>query len=133
MYGTNDGYIDPGKTASRLSTAKFRANLIEIVSRLREANITPILMTPPIFGDYRMNGIDEHPNTSLKKFQNHCRKVAAELDVPLVDHGEYWELQRDSGIDIGSWTTDQCHPNPEGHRQMALRLLPIVENALKTR
>ena len=131
MYGTNDSAVDRGKKSSRLSSAKYRANLVQIVNRLKAAGIAPVLMTEPCMGDaQRLNGVDEHPNVSLAKFTNHCRRVAGELDVPLVDHFRYWTRQNESGIDVGQWTTDQCHPNPKGHRQIAARILPTVSFAL---
>ena len=133
MYGTNDSYVDPGKSTSRLSSAKYRANLTKIVDALRAAGITPILMTEPRFGDaHRLNGLGEHPNVPLENFMNHCRKIASDSKVPLVDHFRYWSKQNDSGINIGQWTTDQCHPNVEGHRQLAVRMLPAVSMALTT-
>ena len=131
MYGTNDSAVDRGKKSSRLSSAKYRANLAQIVNRLKAAGIAPVLMTEPCMGDaQRLNGVDEHPNVSLEKFTNHCRQIARELDVLLVDHFRYWTRQNESGIDVGQWTTDQCHPNPEGHRQIAARMLPAVSFAL---
>ena len=131
MYGTNDSAIDRGKNSSRLSSAKYRTNLVQIVDKLKAAGIAPVLMTEPCMGDaQRVNGIGEHPNIALETFTNHCRKVARELDVPLVDHFRYWTKQSESGIDVGQWTTDQCHPNPEGHRQIAVRMLPTVAFAL---
>ncbi len=35
-----------------------------------------------------------------------------------------------SGKDVGEWTTDQCHPNPAGHREIAGLMLPVIEKLL---
>jgi acyl-CoA thioesterase-1 len=132
MYGTNDGYIDLRKTEVRLPLADYRRNLVEIVSRLRAAGAVPVLMTEPRMGrQMRLNGLGESPNVSLTKYVAACREVAAELDVPLVDHFAHWTKADEAGTDIGAWTTDQCHPNVAGHEQMADLILPVVEKLLK--
>ena len=89
MFGKSDSAIDTDKTTSVIPTAKFRSNFIAMITQLREAGIAPVLMTPPIFGgNSPLNGIGEDPNISLTKFNNHVRKIAAEFDVPLVDHAK---------------------------------------------
>ena len=47
MYGTNDSYVDPGKTESRITVESYRNNLTSIVEQSLLAGIEPILMTPP--------------------------------------------------------------------------------------
>ena len=47
MYGTNDSYVDQGKTQSRLTVEDYRANLEAIVAELLLRGIEPILMTEP--------------------------------------------------------------------------------------
>ena len=39
MYGTNDSWVDGGKSASRLSEQQYEANLREIVRRLTAAEL----------------------------------------------------------------------------------------------
>ena len=39
----------------------------------------------------------------------------------------------DDGQDLGAWTTDQCHPNPAGHRQLADQLTPVIQKLLQPR
>ncbi|HSI64094.1 MAG TPA: GDSL-type esterase/lipase family protein, partial [Candidatus Saccharimonadia bacterium] len=51
MYGTNDGWVDQGKTESRLPLDKYEANLRELIARMRAASIQPVLMTEPMFGE----------------------------------------------------------------------------------
>ena len=58
------------------------------------------------------------------------RDVAKEMKVPLVDHFRVWTEQETKGVDVGAWTTDQCHPNPLGHQKLADTLLPILRAAL---
>lgn len=134
MYGTNDSYVDQGKTDSRLSQAEYRANLEKLVDELRAAGITPVLMTEPRWGRKAgKNGAGEHPNVRLEKYMEACRAVAADKKVPLVDHFRIWSEHEAKGVDIGGWTTDQCHPNPAGHQVLAEAIVPVLAQALKSK
>jgi lysophospholipase L1-like esterase len=131
MYGTNDSYVDQGAQTSRLSADQYRQNLTAIVGELRRLGIQPVLMTEPRWGDKAgVNGIGEHPNVRLEKFVDACRQVAKETDTPLVDHFAYWTEANSSGTDVGTWTTDACHPNPAGHEILRENMLPVVLKAL---
>lgn len=133
MYGTNDSYVDQDKSASRITLDEYRANLLKLVAELRAAGITPVLMTEPRWGrTAKLNGLGEHPNVRLESYVAACRAVAMEQGVPLVDHYQHWADAEKQGTDIGAWTVDQCHPNPEGHRILAEQMLPVVRIALKT-
>ena len=130
MYGTNDSYVDPGKNESRISVDAYRENLRQIVARLKDAGIKPLLMTEPRWGAAaRANGVGEHPNVRLERYMQACRKVAAETQTPLVDHFSVWSDREAKGQDLGQWTTDQCHPNPAGHRVLFESMLPAVLEA----
>lgn len=130
MYGTNDSYVDIGKSEPRLTVADYSENLRKLVRRLREAKIKPVLMTEPRWGDAaKPNGAGEHPNQRLARYVDACRNVAKELDVPLVDHFAIWQEKNDRGFDIGKWTTDECHPNPEGHAVLAASILTVLRES----
>lgn len=131
MYGTNDSYVDRGKEQPRLSPEQYGVNLRQIIKELRQANITPILMTPPRWGNAARNGKGENPNRWLETYVKVCRNVAEETKTPLVDHFAHWTKQAEAGIDVAKWTTDGCHPNPEGHRILLETMLPAVREALK--
>ncbi len=126
MYGTNDSYVDRGKKESRLSVDEYRANLHKLVAELRQAGIQPVLMTSPRWGDKATNGIGENPNLRLEAFVRVCREVAQETKTPLVDHFAHWSKKAADGGDIATWTTDQCHANPQGHREIAELMLPVI-------
>lgn len=120
MYGTNDSYIDQGKTTSRISVAAYQQNLTKLVEKLLLEGIEPILMTPPRWAaDAPPNGIGENPNVSLQEFIDACRQVADQNDLPLIDHFEHWSRVEADGTDLRNWTTDGCHPNPAGHAEIA--------------
>ena len=127
MFGKSDSAVDPDKVTTRIPVAKFRSNLIGMITQLRKAGMVAVLMTTPIYGETAPhNGIGEHPNISLTRYNGHVRRIADELDVALVDHAKYWALQRDSGIDFGKWTSDRHDLSPEGQHQFVLRMLPAV-------
>ncbi len=131
MYGTNDSYVDTGKTASRISRDQYRDNLVRLVSELLGRGITPVLMTEPRWADdAKPNGVGEHPNVRLEKYVEACREVAALWRVPLVDHFAGWSKARKDGVTLRDWTTDGCHPNPAGHIELAGRMLPVLESPL---
>ncbi len=127
MYGHNDSYVDTGQTASRIPIPRFRADLSQLVQRLRESYITPILMTPPANAEKSApNGIGEHCNVRLAQYAEVTRQVAETLQVPLVDHYAAWAEVSKSGTDLNEWTTDGYHPNPKGHVDLATRMLPVI-------
>ncbi len=131
MYGTNDSWVDKGKTASRLTEAEFENNLREIVRRLRAAKIGVVLMTEPKFGEKNPhNGLDEDPNRRLARYMEITRKVARETGVALVDNFARWDAAQTGGTVLQMWTTDGCHPNVTGHaemaREIAATMLPLA-------
>ena len=131
MYGTNDSYVDKGKTASRLSRDRYRDNLVRLVTELLRRDIMPVLMTEPRWADdAKPNGLGEHPNVKLEKYVEACREVAAMWRVPLVDHFARWSKAKKDGVTLRDWTTDGCHPNPVGHRVLATTILPALETPL---
>lgn len=131
MYGTNDSFVDGGKQDSRLPTGQYEANLRQIVKELRAAGIQPVLMTAPRWGDKAKNGKGQNPNSALEPYLELCRKVAEDTKTPLVDHYSYWLGKEKEGVKLADWTTDQCHPNPQGHKELAQLMLPVVIEALK--
>jgi acyl-CoA thioesterase-1 len=131
MYGTNDSYVDAGRKEARLSVAQYQDNLRSLVARLRKEGVTPILMTPPRWGAKARNGLGESPNARLEAYVKACREVARETKAPLVDHFAHWTKAEKEGTDLGQWTTDQCHPNPRGHRELASLLLPVVLDVVR--
>lgn len=132
MYGTNDSYVDQGKTDSRISSEEYHKNLTKIVAKLLNAGIEPVLMTEPRWADdARTNGLGESPNKRLEPYLELCRKTAREWRLPLVDHYAAWTKARGHGVNLHDWTTDGCHPNPTGHQKIAQALLPIIQKVVR--
>jgi acyl-CoA thioesterase-1 len=130
MYGTNDSYVDAEKKESRLSPTQYRENLVKLVDAIRKSGSEPILMTEPRWAPEAKNGIGENPNERLEKYLEECRAVAKDKKVKLVDHYAYWQKAETNGTKIRDWTTDGCHPNPQGHREIADLIFPVLLDAL---
>lgn len=131
MYGTNDCYVDQGKTASRLSTDEFRRNLDELVARVRALGAEPILMTEPCYARRSpANGLGEHGNVRLAQYMEVCRQVAAKRDVMLIDNFQRWTAALEADQPIEQWTTDGYHPNPAGHQEIATALVEPLSEAI---
>jgi acyl-CoA thioesterase-1 len=131
MYGTNDSYVDKGGTEPRLTAADYQKNLAALCDKLQEAGITPVLMTEPRWGPEARNGLDENPNGRLERYLDKCRALAKERKLRIVDHFGHWTKAESEGTKIADWTTDQCHPNPAGHRVMADLMLPVVLKVIR--
>jgi lysophospholipase L1-like esterase len=127
MYGTNDSYVDKDKTESRITADAYEEGLTKIVTRLKSAGMTPVLMTEPAWAEgSRLNGAGEDPNQRLGQYMERCRKVAKEQDTLFVDHYGHWTAESKRGTKLMPWTTDGCHPNPKGSAQLAHRIVQVV-------
>ena len=127
MFGTNDSFVDPGKTEPNVTRSKFNQNLDLLVRRVKRLGAKPILMTPPRWGDQaRPNGVGENPNVRLEPYIEEARAVARSEQVPLVDIFRFDSECRAAGMSVDRWTTDGCHPNPAGHRVISALLVPVV-------
>ncbi len=132
MYGANDSYIDKGKAVPRIPIDEYRRNLTSIIRELRNADITPILMTTNYYGaGHPPDGSGKHPQLQMDAYMKECRAVAAAERVPLVDHQRVWMEAAKGGTDIETWMTDHVHPNARGHTVIAKTMLPIVRNAIR--
>lgn len=132
MYGANDSYVDIGKKQMRITEAAFRENLDRIVQKLRSTNIRVILMTEPRWGSKaKPNGLGESPNLKMEPFMQVIREKAKADSLPLVDHYQLWTEFEAGGGDIGKLTTDQLHPNPQGHQSMADSIWPVLEQEIQ--
>lgn len=131
MYGTNDSYVDKGAKAPRLTVKQFRENLVSLVEKIRKGGAEPILMTEPRWAKGEKNGLGEDPNIRLEEYVNVVREVAKEHKSPLVDHYKHWQEAESKGTLLRDWTTDGCHPNPRGHRELADLIEPVVKKSLK--
>lgn len=113
QLGTNDVRTDFAHT----ETAEFRANMGNIVHLIREelysdgpplvliSTILPIRPGRVVFTDRSAKRIIEEINPAI-------RKIADELDLPLLDNFDLFKNHPD-------WLIDGVHPNEAGYQAMA--------------
>lgn len=134
MYGTNDSYVDAGKTEPRMTSTQFRANLHRLVTEIRRFGAEPILMTEPAYAAVSpKNGRGEHCNILLSEFMEVTRAVARQRGCVLIDQFTGWKVAEAKGRDLNDWTTDGYHPNPAGHAEIAERIAPVLRERLALR
>jgi len=105
MYGTDDSWVDNGKTESRITAEAYEANLREIVARLQKAGIQVVLMTEPMFGaEHRKNGAGEEAEPAHRSLHGrvYFRKIAKDTTTPLVDHFGHWAAVQKRKIETAS-------------------------------
>ncbi len=108
MFGMND--------TARLPAADFRANLRQIVERLRQRGATVVLATP----NHVSAGDANRPPWKVADYAQIVREVGRELNVPVADpHRVFQSVQ---SVDHRAWLrlmSDAIHPNLRGHRLLA--------------
>lgn len=133
MYGTNDSYVDVGKSAARITLDAYRTNLSRIIVELLRRGILPVVMTETrCSDDCRPNGLGENPNERLEAYVDAARQVAASRRVPLVDNYRRWSDARADGVDLSEWLTDGVHPNPTGHEIVAEAMWPELRRLCRS-
>lgn len=103
----NFGINDANKVGD---TARFRADLTQIVKLVRGMRAIPVLQTPSLTQDRK---------TSRPAFAQAVRDVAAKEKTLLVDHASYWKELSGSDECPAAWMNNALHPNYLGHRVMA--------------
>jgi lysophospholipase L1-like esterase len=98
----------------------FEEHLTVVLRSIAAAGGIPVLSTPPalLLPDDAPQGIDQ------LVYVEAVRSLAAEFDVPLVDHWEHWEQCAVPPGRAGSWfDKDGQSPSAIGLAQIAERLL----------
>lgn len=138
MAGLNDAaWVDPGpkaRTEPRVSEADFEKNLTAIVARVRKAKATPVLLTPnPMTRAYRYQNMpfyqENDMNDGLAPFVDAMRRAARTTGTCLVDIFGDWQHQNDHR----KWIPDGLHPNAEGHRRIAAKVMEACGAEIKAK
>jgi lysophospholipase L1-like esterase len=115
MIGMNDC-----SETRQLPAEEFQKNLQQLCAQLQEINALPVLQTTcPIL-----------PNTTpdrepyFAQYMQIIRDVADANNLPLVDHHQHWEENRDK---LYYWMSNPFHPNGEGHLAFAHLLFREME------
>lgn len=114
MFGLND--------MVRVPLESYRANLVTIVGKCREAGAEIILCTP--------NAVTDNAARPTKKLLDYCeavRSVAAALDVPLCDaYAACDKLRERNSMQWRLLMSDDIHPNLAGHLFIAGQIAATI-------
>ncbi|MGO1406952.1 MAG: SGNH/GDSL hydrolase family protein [Brachybacterium sp.] len=94
--------------------APFKQGYRSVVERLREAGVEHIIAQTP---NGTLPTAPDHVVEHLSAYSAAIRKLADELDIPLVDHDDVWSDAPESSW--FHWLGHGCHPNAAGHRVLA--------------
>ncbi len=109
MIGMNDCTTNP---AQAIALDQFTANLNTLCDKFEALGAVPVLQTTcPILPG---SAPDREPQ--FPAFMQAICDVAAERELPLVDHTAYW---KDNSDKLYFWMSNQFHPNEYGHRAFA--------------
>ena len=138
MTGLNDAaWVDPGPVArieARVSEAEFEKNLTAIVERVKKAKAQPVLLTPnPMTRAYKYQNMpfyqENDINDGLTPYVDVTRRVARVTGACLVDVFGDWLARRDHRRLI----PDGLHPNAEGHRLIAAKVMEACGAVVKAK
>ena len=97
----------------------FKEALKKLIDRSRKQRVSLLLNTPNLI-DFEK----DKTRAELPKYVQALRDVAAEHDVPLVDHYAHWQkLTANSSARLQMWLNDgSIHPNGYGHLVLARKI-----------
>jgi lysophospholipase L1-like esterase len=109
MIGMNDAMF------GRAGVPEFEENLRTIIDRIRDSGAFLILHTP-----HRIDVDMLTSHADLRGYVRVVRKLAAECDVPLIDHWEHWNRLNLIDDDRHDWLADDgLQPGRQGHKELA--------------
>lgn len=110
------GMNDPAKIDD---PEKFRANLTELVRRVRGDGAIPILQTNPTILRWPENPLYLKRYECLPAYNAAIRATAAEESVILVDHDRRWRTAAAAPEVLRTWLGEPIHPGARGHVELA--------------
>lgn len=142
QFGINDAavdvWMDPPATKPRVPLARFKANLAFFLDAIRARNGRVVLMTPnpmrwtpslrQCYGKppYRPDETDGF-NLVLHTYAAAVRDLAQQHQVDCLDiYAAFQTYGRQPGQSVDALLLDGMHPNAEGHRLVAERLLELL-------
>jgi lysophospholipase L1-like esterase len=143
QFGINDSAVDvwknPPATGPRVSLTRYRANLQHLIDRLKAQGSAVVLMTPnPLHWTPALKKLYGRPpydtedpdgfNVTLRPCSEAVRQLARTNRLPLVDvYAAFQEYARDADRSLHDLLLDGMHPNAQGHRLVAQRLLEALD------
>lgn len=109
MLGIDDALAEP------LGCEAFGDRLARLVECIRADGAIPVLQTP-----HRVPERGPLDVSALRARVKAIRQIAADTDVPCVDHWGRWKRKQSSGTQVEGWlNADGLHPDAAGHIQLA--------------
>jgi len=112
--------LGPGEAAHGTSgLLAFEQSLGRLLVRLADAGIVAVLCTPPL------TPVDEAEDSVDRLiYVEAIRAIAAEYDVPLVDHFAHWETAATEIGGLERWFEgESTSPGRVGHEQLTRRII----------
>lgn len=148
QFGINDAAVDvwrnPPATGPRVPPGEYESNLRAMTGDVRKQGAKVIFMTTnplrwtprlkEMYGKppYLPEAEDGFESPSLAGYNDVVRKLAKELDVPLVDvRAEYPRSAAEQGAAVDKLLLDGIHPNDLGHELVARLLAPVIREQLR--
>lgn len=105
--------------ADTKSIERFERMLVKLIQWARKFNCQLVVQTPPC-----LPSRNDSVLTRRLILVESIRGIAAEHEVPLVDHWGHWELTAAQTNHRTHWIdADSQTPGEQGHRQLAIRLI----------
>lgn len=148
QFGINDASVDvwkkPPATGPRVPLAEFESNLRAMIGQARQQGAKVVLMTTnplrwtgklkDLYGraPYQPDDPDGFDVPMLARYNEEVRKLAKELDVPLVDiHEAYPAYAAKHNLTVDQLLLDGMHPTDQGHQLVTELLVPIIQEQLR--
>ena len=102
---------------------QYRANLQELVRRVRADGAVPVLQTygtilqVPEDGNYMLRW------EKLPEYNQIIRQTAADGSVIMIDHEKHWQENASDEKTLRSWLGEAIHPGGKGHLELAKEIL----------
>lgn len=105
--------------AESKSIQRFERMLVKLIQWSKNFHCQLVVQTPPC-----LPSRNDSMLTRRLILVESIRGIAAEHDVPLVDHWGHWELTAAHTNHLKHWIDAESQtPGEQGHRQMAIRLI----------
>lgn len=98
---------------------KFRANLVELVRRVRNDGAIPILQSYGTIINVPDNEKYLLRYEKLPEFNAAVRQTALEESTIFIDHEKYWQENVKDEETLKLWQGEPIHPGGRGHLEMA--------------
>lgn len=123
-FGLNDAYQDKGiNTPSRIPLKQFKKNMSYFIRKVKKQGAKVILLTPnPLGKKYEPFRVEQ-----VKKYADCVRRLSKKKHTYLIDSWVlFYDHTKNDPRGIDALFTDGIHPNDEGHRLIAEKIVQII-------